>query len=181
MQDKQSPDRGVKRSSPWHQGLIFPHKILPICCYTIYRLPLETTLVILAQSTIYGSKVPVHNRHGPIFRNLVLGPWLQMVSRHTWIITSLSVAPTILYSLVLNVMNDRRTQQDLINAMGSMYAAIFFLGFQYGSTVQPVVSIERTVFYRERAAGMYSALPYAFSQVTDYSELRMDDLFKLVY
>ncbi|KAK6129762.1 hypothetical protein DH2020_036499 [Rehmannia glutinosa] len=56
------------------------------------------------------------------------------------------------------------TRQDLFNAMGSMYAAILFLGFQYGSTVQPVVSIERTVFYRERAAGMYSALPYAFSQ-----------------
>ncbi|KAL0330857.1 UNVERIFIED_CONTAM: Pleiotropic drug resistance protein 1 [Sesamum angustifolium] len=30
--------------------------------------------------------------------------------------------------------------------------------------VQPVVAIERTVFYREKAAGMYSALPYAFSQ-----------------
>ncbi|GER45131.1 pleiotropic drug resistance protein [Striga asiatica] len=57
-----------------------------------------------------------------------------------------------------------RTQQDLLNAMGSMYCAILFLGFQYGSTVQPVVAIERTVFYREKAAGMYSALPYAFSQ-----------------
>ncbi|KAL0372075.1 UNVERIFIED_CONTAM: Pleiotropic drug resistance protein 1 [Sesamum calycinum] len=31
-------------------------------------------------------------------------------------------------------------------------------------SLQPVVAIERTVFYRERAAGMYSALPYAFSQ-----------------
>ncbi|GFP81465.1 pleiotropic drug resistance protein 1 [Phtheirospermum japonicum] len=57
-----------------------------------------------------------------------------------------------------------KTQQDLLNAMGSMYTAILFLGFQYGSTVQPVVAIERTVFYREKAAGMYSALPYAFSQ-----------------
>ncbi|KAL8521837.1 hypothetical protein ACS0TY_012121 [Phlomoides rotata] len=57
-----------------------------------------------------------------------------------------------------------KSQQDLFNAMGSMYAAVIFLGFQYSSTVQPVVAIERTVFYRERAAGMYSALPYAFSQ-----------------
>ncbi|XP_022868529.1 pleiotropic drug resistance protein 1-like [Olea europaea var. sylvestris] len=57
------------------------------------------------------------------------------------------------------------TQQDLINAMGCMYAAIIFLGSQYGSTVQPVVAVERTVFYREKAAGMYSALPYAFAQV----------------
>ncbi|KAM3699915.1 hypothetical protein ACB098_05G059300 [Castanea mollissima] len=56
-------------------------------------------------------------------------------------------------------------QQDLFNAMGSMYAAVIFLGVQNASTVQPVVAIERVVFYRERAAGMYSALPYAIAQV----------------
>ncbi|OAY36808.1 pleiotropic drug resistance protein 1 isoform X2 [Manihot esculenta] len=56
-------------------------------------------------------------------------------------------------------------QQDLFNAMGSMYAAVQFLGVQNASSVQPVVAVERTVFYRERAAGMYSALPYAFGQV----------------
>ncbi|GAB4842033.1 transcription factor [Ancistrocladus abbreviatus] len=59
-----------------------------------------------------------------------------------------------------------KTQQDLFNAMGSMYAAVLFLGTQNASSAQPVVSIERTVFYRERAAGMYSALPYAFAQVS---------------
>ncbi|RVW28973.1 Pleiotropic drug resistance protein 1 [Vitis vinifera] len=55
-------------------------------------------------------------------------------------------------------------QQDLFNAMGSMYAAVLFLGIQNAQSVQPVVVVERTVFYRERAAGMYSALPYAFGQ-----------------
>ncbi|GAB4850133.1 transcription factor [Ancistrocladus abbreviatus] len=55
--------------------------------------------------------------------------------------------------------------RDVANAMGSMYAGVLFLGFQNTASVQPVVSVERTVFYRERAAGMYSALPYAFSQV----------------
>uniref|UniRef100_A0A5B6YJY6 Putative pleiotropic drug resistance protein 1-like n=1 Tax=Davidia involucrata TaxID=16924 RepID=A0A5B6YJY6_DAVIN len=59
----------------------------------------------------------------------------------------------------------RASQQDLFNAMGSMYAAVLFLGVQNASSVQPVVAVERTVFYRERAAGMYSALPYAFAQV----------------
>ncbi|EXB94132.1 Pleiotropic drug resistance protein 4 [Morus notabilis] len=58
--------------------------------------------------------------------------------------------------------NHRRKQQDLFNAMGAMDSAILFIGVQNGSSVQPVVAIERTVFYRERAAGMYSALPYAF-------------------
>ncbi|KAL6645521.1 hypothetical protein ACP70R_017129 [Stipagrostis hirtigluma subsp. patula] len=55
--------------------------------------------------------------------------------------------------------------QDLFNAMGSMYAAVLFIGVMNCTSVQPVVSIERTIFYRERAAGMYSALPYAFGQV----------------
>ena len=46
-----------------------------------------------------------------------------------------------------------------------MYAAVLFIGIQNGQTVQPIVDVERTVFYREKAAGMYSALPYAFAQV----------------
>ncbi|XP_059458379.1 pleiotropic drug resistance protein 1-like [Corylus avellana] len=58
-----------------------------------------------------------------------------------------------------------KKQQDLFNAMGSMYAAVLFLGYSNCTSVQPVVAVERAVFYRERAAGMYSALPYAFAQV----------------
>lgn len=49
--------------------------------------------------------------------------------------------------------------------IGAMYAAVLFVGINNCSTVQPVVAVERTVFYRERAAGMYSALPYAMAQV----------------
>ncbi|CAK8535728.1 unnamed protein product [Lathyrus sativus] len=57
------------------------------------------------------------------------------------------------------------SRQDLLNAVGSMYTAVLFLGVQNSSSVQPVVAVERTVFYREKAAGMYSALPYAISQI----------------
>lgn len=64
-----------------------------------------------------------------------------------------------------NLGSKRGNQQDLFNAIGSMYAACLFIGFQNSTSVQPVVAIERTVFYRERGAGMYSALPYAFAQV----------------
>ncbi|XP_010925283.1 ABC transporter G family member 39 isoform X2 [Elaeis guineensis] len=56
-------------------------------------------------------------------------------------------------------------RQDLFNSLGSMYAAVLFIGIQNGQTVQPIVDVERTVFYREKAAGMYSALPYAYAQV----------------
>ncbi|MFQ6664246.1 hypothetical protein Gotur_031430 [Gossypium turneri] len=56
-------------------------------------------------------------------------------------------------------------QQDLMNLLGAMYSAVLFLGATNAAAVQSVVAIERTVFYRERAAGMYSELPYAFAQV----------------
>ncbi|KAG2686522.1 hypothetical protein I3760_09G009400 [Carya illinoinensis] len=59
----------------------------------------------------------------------------------------------------------RAKQQDLMNLLGAMYAAVLFLGATNASAVQSIVAIERTVFYRERAAGMYSPLPYAFAQV----------------
>ncbi|KAK0595711.1 hypothetical protein LWI29_009274 [Acer saccharum] len=68
-------------------------------------------------------------------------------------------------SMYWDLGSKRGKQQDIINAMGSMYTAVLFLGVQNAGAVQPVVAVERTVFYRERAAGMYSAFPYAFAQV----------------
>ncbi|KAL5701728.1 transcription factor [Ranunculus cassubicifolius] len=59
----------------------------------------------------------------------------------------------------------RGREQDIFNAMGSMYAAVIFTGIQNGQSVQPVVAIERIVFRRERDSRMYSALAYAFGQV----------------
>ncbi|XP_064941483.1 ABC transporter G family member 43-like [Musa acuminata AAA Group] len=61
---------------------------------------------------------------------------------------------------------DRSKQQDIFDILGAIYAAIFFLGASNAIAVQPIVGIERTVFYRERAAGMYSALAYALAQVS---------------
>ncbi|XP_047094974.1 ABC transporter G family member 48-like [Lolium rigidum] len=58
------------------------------------------------------------------------------------------------------------SQQDLFNLLGATYAAVFFLGASNCITVQPVVAIERTVFYREKAAGMYSPLSYALAQTS---------------
>ncbi|KAL9233904.1 hypothetical protein vseg_008839 [Gypsophila vaccaria] len=68
-------------------------------------------------------------------------------------------------SIFWKLGSEMNTQQALLNAMGSMYTAVLFLGILNSKGVQPIVFVERTVFYRERAAGMYSALPYAFSQV----------------
>ncbi|XP_076883174.1 ABC transporter G family member 39-like isoform X1 [Bidens hawaiensis] len=56
--------------------------------------------------------------------------------------------------------------QDLLDLSGALYAIVLFLGAINENSVQPIVLVERTVFYRERAAGMYSSLPYALAQVT---------------
>ncbi|GLJ44148.1 hypothetical protein SUGI_0920890 [Cryptomeria japonica] len=82
-------------------------------------------------------------------------------------------AVRLLFTLIISLMfgticwkfgSKRSEQQDILNAMGSMYTAVLFMGVTNSSSVQPVISVERMVFYREKAAGMYSALPYAVAQ-----------------
>jgi ABC-2 type transporter len=70
-----------------------------------------------------------------------------------------------IYHLFIITIAIRKTTKDLIMVMGSLYSACIFLGVNNSSSVQPVVSVERTVYYRERAARMYSSLPYAIAQV----------------
>ncbi|KAF9596998.1 hypothetical protein IFM89_014712, partial [Coptis chinensis] len=71
-----------------------------------------------------------------------------------------------LFGLIFWSKGDQTSkQQDLLNLLGAMYAAVIFLGATTAASVQSVVTIERTVFYRERAAGLYSAFPYAVAQV----------------
>nr|XP_043617466.1 ABC transporter G family member 29-like [Erigeron canadensis] len=61
--------------------------------------------------------------------------------------------------------NKKENSNDLSAVIGALYASVFFVGLNNCQTAQPVVATERTVFYRERAAGMYSSLPYAMAQV----------------
>lgn len=63
----------------------------------------------------------------------------------------------------------RDNSNDLFIVAGAFYGSVTFLGLSNCSTVQPVVAVERTVFYRERAAGLYSALPYVLAQVSPIS------------
>lgn len=59
----------------------------------------------------------------------------------------------------------RNNQQDLFNALGVMYSALFFFGINSCSSILPFISIQRTVMYREMFAGMYSSWAYSFAQV----------------
>ncbi|GAB2272212.1 ABC transporter G member 34 [Dionaea muscipula] len=78
----------------------------------------------------------------------------------------MTVVVGLLFGIIfLNVGKNLVGQQNLMNLLGAMYCAVLFLGATNATTVQAVVAVERTVFYRERAAGMFSELPYAFAQV----------------
>ncbi len=59
----------------------------------------------------------------------------------------------------------RDTPTDVFNVMGALFICITFLGTYNASGVLPVLAAERPVFYRERAAKMYDALPYALALV----------------
>ncbi|KAK3033865.1 hypothetical protein RJ639_032770 [Escallonia herrerae] len=58
-----------------------------------------------------------------------------------------------------NILETWLKKQDLFNAMGSMYAAVLFIGVQNSTSVQPVIAIERTVVIE---------LPYIFVQTMIY-------------
>ncbi|KAM7522073.1 hypothetical protein LguiA_011975 [Lonicera macranthoides] len=68
------------------------------------------------------------------------------------------------HAKVVSTLRTRDNAQNLFVVMGALYSAVMFLGVNNSSSVQPIVSIERTVFYRERAAGMYAPFPYAAAQ-----------------
>ncbi|KAA3479321.1 ABC transporter G family member 29-like isoform X1 [Gossypium australe] len=75
------------------------------------------------------------------------------------------IAALIIGSIFWGAGTKMKNATQLSVITGGMYVAAMFLGVNNCQTAQPVVAIERSIFYRERAAGMYSALPYALAQV----------------
>ncbi|XP_059456290.1 ABC transporter G family member 35-like [Corylus avellana] len=75
------------------------------------------------------------------------------------------IAALMMGTIFWRVGSKREDSGDISMVIGAMYGSVLFVGINNCSTVQPIVAVERTVFYRERAAGMYSALPYALAQV----------------
>ncbi|BFG34642.1 hypothetical protein CerSpe_209160 [Prunus speciosa] len=109
-----------------------------------------------SQSFITQCKACFWKQHWSYWRN----------SRYNAIRFFMTLVIGILFGVIFWGKGDQiHKQQDLINLLGATYSAVLFLGASNASAVQSVVAIERTVFYRERAAGMYSELPYAFAQV----------------
>ncbi|XP_071731908.1 ABC transporter G family member 35-like [Rutidosis leptorrhynchoides] len=77
-----------------------------------------------------------------------------------------TLAAALMVGTIFWKIGKKRESSSNLNAIiGAMYSAVFFVGMNNCQTVQPVIATERTVFYRERAAGMYSSFPYAMAQV----------------
>ncbi|CAI9270844.1 unnamed protein product [Lactuca saligna] len=93
-----------------------------------------------------------------------LSYWRNPQYNVTRFVTTILIA-AIFGAVFLNKGKKMEKQQDLLNMLGALYAGVVFIGAINQNAVQPIVAVERTVFYRERAAGMYSSLPYAFAQV----------------
>ncbi|XP_060668670.1 ABC transporter G family member 38 [Ziziphus jujuba] len=77
-----------------------------------------------------------------------------------------STAMAIMFGFIFwGLGRKRSTKEEIFNALGAMFPSLAFMGSQSSGSVGPLISTERIVFYREKAAGMYSALPYAIAQV----------------
>lgn len=50
--------------------------------------------------------------------------------------------------------------------LGALYATTLFFSIINATVIQPVIAAERAVSYRERAAGMYSVLPFTLALVS---------------
>jgi ABC-type multidrug transport system permease subunit len=52
----------------------------------------------------------------------------------------------------------------VFNLIGIFFCVVLLPGFGFVTAIQPIIAIERLVYYRERGAGMYSPLTYALAQ-----------------
>ena len=60
----------------------------------------------------------------------------------------------------------RSSEQDVTAVVGAVNATTIFLGALYALNVLPVISVERAVYYRERASFFYHSLPFSLAQCT---------------
>lgn len=166
MQEERGLDQGAERAGAGVRRSAFPNTAFSALLYSVLGLPMEAAQVLLEKPVLHRHQDLLHHHLGPPFRDDLLAAGPKKVP----IISNSErereeVAESFNNVIVSFFLCLRSTRQDLFNAVGALYASVMFIGIQNSMMVQPVVDVERTVFYREKAAGMYSALPYAFGQV----------------
>lgn len=79
---------------------------------------------------------------------------------------SFSIAVGLIFGACFWKLGGRTdNEQGIYNTLGALLTSTLFLGILNSIFVQPVVSAERAVFYRERAAGMYAVGPWYLALV----------------
>lgn len=78
-------------------------------------------------------------------------------------------AVTLLVAFVFGTLFWRKGDQSntasgVLDIAGVLFSSVLFLGITDCLTVQHIVALQRTVMYRERAAGYYGVLPFALAQ-----------------
>eukprot|EP00668_Euglena_longa_P010950 GGOE01013286.1.p1 GENE.GGOE01013286.1~~GGOE01013286.1.p1 ORF type:complete len:285 (+),score=106.84 GGOE01013286.1:2-856(+) len=65
--------------------------------------------------------------------------------------------------------NSMGTQQAVFTMVGLQFMVLLFIGILFANTVQGLIAVERTVFYRERASHMY--YPWVYDTAMGIAEL----------
>ncbi|KAL3690439.1 hypothetical protein R1sor_016748 [Riccia sorocarpa] len=107
----------------------------------------------------------------PLFSQLLSCLWKQRITywrnpkynnmRFLYTLASAVFVGTVFWG----VGSKSRTDFHIRSIIGCIYISLIFLGVNNSRQIQPMVATERTVFYRERGAGMYSAIAYGIGQV----------------
>lgn len=76
----------------------------------------------------------------------------------------MTVVLALIYgSMYWDVGNTIQNAGNVQDVLGALFNTAVFLGVFNMDTIQPVVFMERSVFYRERASGTYGVLPYTLA------------------
>lgn len=133
----------------------------------IQELPLEAALLLLEKPHLQLETLPLHSPRLSPFRTFVLGPWQELVSTYIW----QYLFGELHMLLINNLCYDRQDQQSVLTLLGLMYVSVIFCGINNAQSVLQYISTERTVFYRERFAGMYASWAHSAAQVLTHATL----------
>ncbi|OMO66550.1 hypothetical protein COLO4_30505 [Corchorus olitorius] len=139
-----------------------PQAVLPEDSADEMKINIEMTVQGINSQSTSNSRNKNSNSTGEVAKNGMVLPFAPLTMSFNNVNYYVDMPP-VSHNFASSLTLSKATELTMIT--GAMYVAVMFLGVNNSQTAQPVVAIERSIFYRERAAGMYSALPYAFAQV----------------
>lgn len=78
---------------------------------------------------------------------------------------AITIVIGVLFGTVLDNQGDKAyTYNGILNVTGVQYSSVMFIGMVNAMMVQSIISLRRTVFYRERSGGTYTVFPYILTE-----------------